>query len=191
MLPILVQEAGSEEAALASAQEALAGFEPQFEAARIAGMRRKLGFITKHEADAELIEELLKRMETNKADFTLTFRGLCDAAGGPEGDDQVRSLFSNPDAYDAWAVRWRMRLDKEPDSAEGRTAAMRAVNPAYIPRNHVVEAALEAAVWRQDLKPFEELVQVLALPYEDRPGLERYAAPARPEEYVSRTFCGT
>jgi uncharacterized protein YdiU (UPF0061 family) len=68
---------------------------------------------------------------------------------------------------------------------------MRAVNPAFIPRNHVVEAALDAAVWRQDYKPFEEMMEVLALPYEDRPGLERYAAPARPEEQVSRTFCGT
>jgi uncharacterized protein YdiU (UPF0061 family) len=68
---------------------------------------------------------------------------------------------------------------------------MRAVNPVYIPRNHVVQAALEAAVWRQDLKPFEDLVEVLAHPYEDRAGLERYATPARPEEYVSLTFCGT
>ena len=191
LLPILVVEAGSEEAALASAQEALAAFEPQFVAARRAGLRRKLGLMKEREGDAELIEDLLKRMETNKADFTLTFRRLCDAAAGPEGDDQVRSLFANPDAYDAWAVQWRPRLDQEPGSAQGRAAAMRVVNPAYIPRNHVVEAALEAAVWKQDFKPFEDLVQVLAHPYEDRPGLERYAAPASPEEYVSRTFCGT
>jgi uncharacterized protein YdiU (UPF0061 family) len=68
---------------------------------------------------------------------------------------------------------------------------MRAANPAFIPRNHVVEAALEAAVWRQDFQPFEELLDVVSRPYEDRPGLERYATPARPEECVSRTFCGT
>jgi uncharacterized protein YdiU (UPF0061 family) len=191
LLPVLVGEAGSEEAALASAQEALAGFEPQFEAARRAGLSRKLGFTAEREGDAELIEDLLKRMATNRADFTLTFRRLCDAANGPEGDDQVRSLFADPDAYDAWALGWRLRLDKEPGSAEARAAAMRAVNPAFIPRNHIVEAALDAAVWRQDFQPFEELLDVLSLPFEDRPGLERYATPARPEEYVSRTFCGT
>jgi uncharacterized protein YdiU (UPF0061 family) len=65
------------------------------------------------------------------------------------------------------------------------------VNPAFIPRNHIVEAALDAAVWREDFRPFEELLEVVLLPYEGRPGLARYATPARPEEYVSRTFCGT
>jgi uncharacterized protein YdiU (UPF0061 family) len=191
LLPVLVVEAGSEQGALASAQESLAGFEPQYEAARRAGMSRKIGLSTECEGDGELIEDLLQRMETNKADFTLTFRRLCDAAAGAEGDAAVRSLFTNPDAFDAWAVRWRERLEKEPSSAQERAAAMRAVNPAFIPRNHMVEAALDAAVWRQDFSRFEELVEVLALPYEDRPGLERYAAAARPEEYVCRTFCGT
>ena len=191
LLPVLVVEAGSGGRALASAQEALAGFEPQFEAARRAGLRRKLGLLTEREGDAELIEDLLKRMATNRADFTLTFRRLCDAAVGPEGDDRVRALFVNPEAYDAWALGWRLRLDEERGSAQERALAMRAVNPALIPRNHIVEASLDAAVWRQDLQPFEELVEVLAHPYEDGPGLERYATPARPEEYVSRTFCGT
>jgi uncharacterized protein YdiU (UPF0061 family) len=191
LLPVLVVEAGSEEAALASAKESLAAFEPQFEAAREAGLRRKLGLVAERKGDAELMEELLKRMEANKADFTLTFRRLCDAAAGPGGDYGVRALFTNPDAYDAWAVAWRRRLDDEPGTREARAAAMGAVNPAYIPRNHIVEAALDAAVWRQDYKPFEDLMEVLAMPYEDRPGLERYATPARPEEAVSRTFCGT
>ena len=68
---------------------------------------------------------------------------------------------------------------------------MRAVNPAFIPRNHLVEAALEAAVERRDFGPFEELLEVVARPYEDRPGLERYAAPPGPEERVHQTFCGT
>jgi uncharacterized protein YdiU (UPF0061 family) len=191
LLPALVLEAGSEDAALASAQEALAAFEPQYEAARRAGMSRKVGLVTEREGDAGLIEDLLARMAANKADFTLTFRRLCDAAAGPEGDAGVRALFADSDAYDGWAVAWRRRLDEEPDSADARVVAMRAVNPAFIPRNHMVEAALDAAVWRQDYKPFEELMEVLAAPYEDRPGFERYAAPARPEEAVSRTFCGT
>jgi uncharacterized protein YdiU (UPF0061 family) len=68
---------------------------------------------------------------------------------------------------------------------------MRNVNPAFIPRNHLVEEALEAAVRRQDFHPFEQLLDVVSRPWEDRPNLERYATPARPEETVSRTFCGT
>ena len=68
---------------------------------------------------------------------------------------------------------------------------MRRVSPAFIPRNHMVEAALEAAAEEEDFQPFEELLEVLAHPYEDKPGKERYAMPARPEEYVRQTFCGT
>jgi uncharacterized protein YdiU (UPF0061 family) len=68
---------------------------------------------------------------------------------------------------------------------------MRTANPAFIPRNHRVEAALRAAIERQDFQPFEELLDVVSRPYEDRPGLERYSTPALPEECVSQTFCGT
>jgi uncharacterized protein YdiU (UPF0061 family) len=191
LLPVMEQETASEGAALASANEALAAFEPQFEAARNAGLRRKLGLFTEREGDAGLAEDLLERMSTNRADFTLTFRRLCDAAAGPEGDAGVRALFADPDDYGSWASAWRRRLNEEPGSGEARSAAMRAANPAFIPRNHVVEAALDAAVRRQDLQPFEESLDVISRPYEDRPNLERYATPARPEECVRQTFCGT
>jgi uncharacterized protein YdiU (UPF0061 family) len=82
-------------------------------------------------------------------------------------------------------------MDVEPVSAQERAAAMRKANPAFIPRNHLVEAALNAAVDRQDFQPFEELLDVSSSPYEERPGLERYATPALPEESVRYTFCGT
>ena len=127
----------------------------------------------------------------NRADFTLTFSRLCDAALGPEGDDGVRSLFADASSYDAWAARWRERLEEESVSGPERAALMRKANPVFIPRNHLVEAALSAAVERQDFQPFEELLDVVSRPYEDRPNLERYKAPASPEEYVSQTFCGT
>ena len=68
---------------------------------------------------------------------------------------------------------------------------MRRASPAFIPRNHLVEAALRAAVDRQDFAPFEELLEAGSRPYEDRPELERYTTPARPEERVNATFCGT
>jgi serine/tyrosine/threonine adenylyltransferase len=192
LLPVLEQEEGGAEAALASAKEALAAFAPQFEAARAAGFSRKLGLSTEREGDATLTQGLLDRMAANQADFTLTFRRLCAAAAGSEGDQGVRTLFADPAAYDEWAVGWRRRLEDEPVSGEGRAAAMRRVNPAFIPRNHMVEAALTAAAERQDFQPFETLLEVVLHPYEDSgPDLERYATPARPEECVLRTFCGT
>jgi len=191
LLPLLAEETGTEQAAVQSAQDALAGFDPQFEAARSGGLRRKLGLLTEQAGDNALAEDLLQRMERNRADFTLTFRLLCNAAQGAEGDAAVRSLFADPSAYDAWAAHWRLRLSIESISPQERAVAMRQVNPAYIPRNHLVEAALDAAVWRQDFQPFEELLEVVSQPYEDRPNRERYSTPARPEETVLRTFCGT
>src|ERR1039458_5843620 len=191
LLPVLAQESGSEEAGLVVANEALSAFEPQFEATHSAGLRRKLGLVVEREGDAALAENLLQRMAANRADFTLTFRRLCDAAARPEGDAGVRALFDDPAAYDGWAAGWRRRLEDEFADGQARTAAMRRMNPAFIPRNHLVEAALDAANLRQDFQPFEDLLAVISRPYDERPELERYSAPARPEERVLQTFCGT
>ena len=191
LLPVLVQEEGSEEAALASANEALAAFPGVFEISRLVGLRRKLGLFTERDGDAALAQDLLERMTANRADFTLTFRRLCDAAAGPGYDSGVRVLFTDPGTYDSWATGWRERLEEELVSGEERAIAMRKVNPAFIPRNHLIETALNAAVERQDFQPFEELLDVVSRPYEGRPGSERYGMPASPEESVTRTFCGT
>jgi uncharacterized protein YdiU (UPF0061 family) len=191
MLPLLEQEAGSKEAALEAAYAALAAFAPQYDAARMAGLRRKLGLITEHEGDTALAEDLLTRMAANRADFTLTFRRLCDAAESVEGDPGARSLFADPSAYDVWAVGWRNRMDAESFSPQARASMMKAANPMFIPRNHLVEEAIVAAVSRQDFQPFEQLLDVVTNPCENRPGLERYATPARAEECVTATFCGT
>jgi uncharacterized protein YdiU (UPF0061 family) len=191
LLPVLAQEAGSEETAVAAANEAIAAFEPQFEAARSAGLHRKLGLFAERDGDPALAEDLLQRMATNRADFTLTFRRLCDAVAGPEGDEGVRTLFADPGAYDSWAAGWRRRCEEESADKPARAATMRRLNPAIIPRNHLVEAALDAASRRQDFQPFEELLDAVSRPYEERPGLGRYSMPARAEECVLQTFCGT
>jgi len=191
LLPVLEQESGSQEAAMASATQALQSFAPQYEAAHLAGLRRKLGLFTNREDDLTLAQDLLQRMAANRADFTLTFRRLCEAAAGTEGDAQVGALFADPAAYDVWAARWRRRLCDQDIAPEERAKAMRRTNPAFIPRNHLVEAALNAAVERQDFQPFEDMLDVVSHPFDTRPGLERYAAPANDEERVLQTFCGT
>ena len=129
-------------------------------------------------------------MAKNQADFTLTFRRLVDAAGNA-GDDGTRAQFTDPAAFDEWAARWRQRLAEESQSAAERQAAMRAVNPAFIPRNHRIEAVIAAAVGNDDFGPFEELIAVLAKPYQDQPSQAAYAEPPQPEQRVLQTFCGT
>ena len=131
-------------------------------------------------------------MADNKADFTLTFRRLCDVVDESSGTgERVSSLFEDPAAFDDWAVRWRKRLASEKRSHFERQSDMCSVNPAFIPRNHLIEEVIEAAVEEGNLTPFEQIMEVLASPFENQPGRERHAAPPRPEEIVHQTFCGT
>jgi hypothetical protein len=96
------------------------------------------------------------------------------------------------DPRKAWrAPRWRHRLAEEGGEANDRRAAMRSANPAFIPRNHLVEEAISAAVNDGYFSPFESLLTVLSIPYEDQPAFGRYVDPPRPDQIVHQTFCGT
>jgi serine/tyrosine/threonine adenylyltransferase len=177
--------------AIEEAQLALGGFAEAFTAAYQAGLRSKLGLFTARDDDPALAQDLLDAMAGNQADFTLTFRRLSDAALDPGGDAEVRRLFAEPSAYDEWAARWRQRIGDEPQDPAARQAAMRSVNPAFIPRNHLIEAVIDAAVNRDDFAPFEQLLVVLSKPYQDQPTLAGYAEPPKPHQRVLQTFCGT
>jgi uncharacterized protein YdiU (UPF0061 family) len=188
LLPLLSEV---RDEAIEAAQAVLGHFIERFDTAYQAGLRSKLGLFTAREEDRVLAQDLLDAMAKNQADFTLTFRRLSDAALDPAHDGEARKLFAEPAAYDEWAVRWRQRLGAEPQDPADRQAAMRAVNPAFIPRNHRVEAVIDAAVNRDDFAPFEELLTVLSKPYQDQPAHAGYAEPPEPHQRVLQTFCGT
>ena len=188
LLPLLDAD---EEQAIAIAQAALEGFEPRFVAAHRAGLSRKLGLFEAHEHDATLVNELLAAMAANQVDFTLFFRRLAGAIEPGAGDEPVRALFVDPTAGDAALMRWRARIGEERTRpAAERRAVMDAVNPAYVPRNHGIEAIIAAAL-ADDFAPFEELMTVLSRPFEERAAFARYADPPRDHERVLATFCGT
>jgi serine/tyrosine/threonine adenylyltransferase len=173
------------------AQAALGGFAERFNAAYLQKLAAKLGLFTKEPDDAQLSQDFLMAMAKGNADFTLAFRRLSDAAADPSDLGEVRALFDDPSGFDEWAPRWRARIATEQQDGAARQAAMRAVNPAYIPRNHRIEAVIRAAVDHDDFAPFEELLAVLANPYEEKPEFARYALPPQPHEEVLQTFCGT
>jgi uncharacterized protein YdiU (UPF0061 family) len=188
LLPLIAED---NDTAIKEAQEAIGEFAKVFDAAYAAGLSRKLGLLESRPNDISLAQELLDRMAHSGADFTLVFRLLCDAVAGPEGDTGVRNLFTDPGAFDEWATKWRHRLAQEGGEPTERRSAMRAVNPAFIPRNHLVEEAIVAAVNDGDFSPFETLLSVASTPYEDQPAFGRYADPPRPDQVVHQTFCGT
>jgi uncharacterized protein YdiU (UPF0061 family) len=177
--------------AIEQAQLILGEFPAKFTAAYQSGLRQKIGLFTQRDGDEALVQDLLDAMAKNHADFTLTFRHLSDAAADTNRDSDVRRHFTDPAAYDEWATRWRQRIGEEPQTPADRAATMRTVNPAFIPRNHRIEAMIQAAIGCDDFAPFEELLTVLSKPYEDQPGFSKYAEPPEPDQRVLQTFCGT
>ena len=163
-----------EDKALEQANESLQRYGDLFSAAYLAGLRRKFGLFTERDEDRELVQTFLKSLMDSGLDYTLAFRRLSD------GEIPVEE----PD----WATRYRARLALEPQDEATRRAAMQAVNPLYIPRNHRVEAALAAAIEREDFAPFEELLVVLARPFEERREFAAYAEPPPEGQRDYRTY---
>jgi uncharacterized protein YdiU (UPF0061 family) len=179
LLPLLHDD---QEQAVELAMESLGRFRPRYAAAWSAGLRAKLGLAADLPADvtSPLVEELLTLLQASRVDHTSFFRRLAEAARGDA--EPVRSLFLDLPRIDAWVERWR--------ALAPQGEAMDRVNPVYVPRNHLVEEALDAATGG-DLDPLHRLLDAVTAPFDERPGLERYAAPA-PEDFGAyRTFCGT
>lgn len=187
LLPLIDPDIG---AAVAAATAVLEDFPARFSRHWLDGMRRKLGLTVGEGDDAELVQGLLEAMHAGAADYTLTFRRLCEAAADPRALDGVRKLFAAPAAFDAWSERWSTRLARESLAPAERARAMRRVNPLFLPRNHRIEQVIDAAL-DGDFGPFETLAAVLASPYDEQPAHAEYALPPHPEERVWQTFCGT
>jgi uncharacterized protein YdiU (UPF0061 family) len=186
LLPLIDDDV---EKAAAAATDVLVAFMDDFERRRGADLRAKIGLGAAEAGDLALVEALLELAHAQSVDHTLLFWHLGDAATGrPDG---VRTLFTAPATYDAWAIAWQARLAREAAPPAEIVARMRAVSPAIIPRNHQVERALRAAIDANDLAPFHALVEALAHPYADAAGASDYATPPRPEQRVLQTFCGT
>ena len=172
----LLQQAEDKDAAVEEATEIVQAMPALLEAAWLRRFAAKIGISTPQDGDLDLIQSLLTLMQENGTDFTNTFRAL--------NTDNARDQFTNRDAFDGWAAGWQTRLTQEPDAP----TTMAKANPAIIPRNHRIEAMIDAAV-AGDMAPFERLSTALATPYASTDAeLER---PPTEDEIVPATFCGT
>ncbi|WP_090608583.1 protein adenylyltransferase SelO [Mycobacterium lentiflavum] len=179
LLPLLADDLDE---GIAFAEQAFGGFQTEYDATWSSGMRTKLGLPADVDAAtlASLVAELLRLLRQSRVDYTSFFRQLGRAARGDA--EPARGLFIDLAGFDAWMSRWH-RLGPDAES-------MDRANPVYIPRNHLVEEALTAAT-AGDLGPVRQLLDAVAAPYDERPGLERYTSPA-PEDFGNyQTFCGT
>lgn len=166
------------------AQEALADFAEQYHEYWLSGMRAKLGIIQTETIDETLIENLLDLMRQHRVDYTNTFLDLTfDRTKG-------NTLFDSAE-FGQWRELWQARLSRQTEPKAVSYQLMRNNNPALIPRNHRVEAALEAAVNQGDCSMIEKFLQVLANPYAHSSEQAEYAVLPEQSNRTYRTFCGT
>jgi len=189
LLPLI---SDNQDQALADGQAAIDAFPAQYQSAYLKGMRSKLGLGTELDSDAELIQGLLKLMQEEQTDYTLTFRLLSDLAAPDNATQQaVNELIALPTSFSGWLERWQSRIAKEKQEPIAIQSLMYANNPVFIPRNHLLEEVIAAATTEMNFEPFEKLIDVLNHPYEYRASLSRFALPPQEDQVVKQTFCGT
>lgn len=174
---LLTQVADDSDAAIALIVPEVEAFMPAYEAAFARVMQAKLGLAA---PDIAMAQGLLDVMQTGPVDFTQTFRHM--SADLRDGGTRTRGMFADPSGLNAWLPGWQ--------AAGPDPEAMDRVNPIYIPRNHLVEEALQAATGG-DLAPFEQMLAVLEYPFTPQPGADKYALPAPSGFGPYTTFCGT
>jgi serine/tyrosine/threonine adenylyltransferase len=169
--------------AVERATAALDRFPERFARHWLDGMRAKLGLFTPEDGDQALVDDLLAWMQRRSADFTNTFRSLT-------GGRLVADAANADPEIDAWHRRLTARRGRQPQSSAEAEDLMRRHNPAFIPRNHHVEAALQAATTADDYSVMARLLDVLATPYDHTRDLPIYSTPGSGQPPY-RTFCGT
>ncbi len=184
MLPLLGPDT---DAAIANATGVLESFPGHFTRRFDAGMRAKLG-LAGLDVDATLADELLGMLHAQAIDMTSAFRSLSSVLRGDVAP--ARSLFTEPDVFDEWSTRWQATVSERSLAADAVADEMDGVNPAVIPRNHLVEQALDAAT-AGDLALVDRLVDVLRDPFTDPADDEPLARPAPADARPHVTFCGT
>jgi uncharacterized protein YdiU (UPF0061 family) len=180
MLPLIDPVA---ERALERATESLNRFAELYEAYWLAGMRSKLGLFTSEPDDKALADDLLEWMARHEADFTNVFRSVSRATA-------ASALAAEDAEFAAWHRRLDARRSRQPQSAAAAEELMQRHNPAFIPRNHLVEAALAAATGEHDYSVMHRLLEVLARPYDHDRDLPAFSEPGKGVQHY-RTFCGT
>ncbi|WP_312591565.1 protein adenylyltransferase SelO [Stutzerimonas nitrititolerans] len=160
-------------------RESMDLFLPLYEAQWLALMRGRLGFVQADDGDQALIQDLLKLMQGSAVDYTRFFRELGDSPA-EQALSRLREDFVDLQGFDRWAQTYRQRSEREGTDQAARQTRMQAANPKYILRNYLAQQAIEAAE-QGDYEPVRELHAVLSRPFDEQPGMERYAQ--RPPEW--------
>ena len=178
ILPLLAKDESEQAiaAAVDIAKGVLANYQYYYLEHYTAGMRAKLGLHESYTEDEALVKDLLDLMAQDRVDFTILFRTLCTFSGADIApNDTLRDMFLQREAFDAWAGRYKLRLQQEIVDEATRQSQMRRVNPKYILRNYMAEAAIRKAQYEMDYSEIDRLFTLLQSPFDEQPEHERYA----------------
>ncbi|WML46448.1 protein adenylyltransferase SelO family protein [Neobacillus sp. PS3-40] len=181
LLPLLHED---QEQAVRLAQDEISKFTELYHRNWLMGMRAKLGIFNEELEDDSLIKDLLSMMQKYRVDYTNTFLAFTF-------ERHEDTILSGTPEFAQWHELWRARLERQAESKAFVSQLMQDSNPAVIPRNQLVEAALEAAVEQGDYSVMERLLDVLSKPYAHSPEQADYSTPPAPSSRPYRTFCGT
>lgn len=181
LLPLIDEDLDK---AAAIAKENLMAFQNQYRQYWLDGMRNKLGFFDEKEEDIHLINELLDLMNKYQADFTNTFLGIT------WHKNFDLALFDAP-AFKTWHGKWHERIQTQNQSEEEVLSLMQKSNPSIIPRNHIVEEALDLCINNNDYSLFHDFLAALSNPYAYTKEQERYQIPDNNGDEPYITYCGT
>ncbi len=179
LLPLISSDQAE---AVEMAQQAVNAFPAQYDQAFQQGMCKKLGLADSQPEDAALSADLFDTMQKQQSDFTHTFYHLTKLARAEESPLD--------DAFSSWVQRWQARRKLNTGKCDS-LALMESANPVYIPRNHLIEAAIKAAVVDGNFKPFHKLATVLSNPWQERDDLNEYWVAPETDQLIQNTFCGT
>ncbi len=156
-------------------------------------MAPKFGLSPNHNPEMirDLIRLYLTLLQKHHVDFTGSFAALSQALTQEGGHGALQEMFANDPEFDTWHGQWMALVAGSAGVKESALDRMASANPIYIPRNHLVEEAIEVATSKGDFSFMEKLLEAVSSPYEAKPGFGRYALPPKPDEEVHRTFCGT
>lgn len=185
LLPLIDKD---ETKATEMVKEVLEQFEGIFSKEYVNMMAGKLGIETPNKEDTVLMDDLLKWMQDNEADFTNTFLVLEKGVQFLQSGNPT--IYNQPD-FKTWHIRWKQRIGQDQEQTEKARSIMKQFNPWVVPRNHIVEEALEEASEDNNFQPLHQLMEVLSAPYLRREIPAKYQSPPPSGDENYQTFCGT
>ena len=181
LIPLIDQDSNK---ALRIAGDILQKFAQKYKKSWFKMMREKLGLLGEDSNDEQLIVELLSWMHQNKADYTNTFCHLM-------GELKINDDIYKKQQFTDWKHRWKIRCKAYNNTLQKSLEIMQKANPLIIPRNHLVEEALNAATEKNDLTKIYKLLDTIERPYKNSSEISSYQYFPASKDKIYKTFCGT